>query len=157
MSFFSSIAKTCLFGSGIVLLSNFSNNNGFLVILKGFKFGSADRLSYSFLGLNFEKNKTKIIYLWLHTIFIFYFDKRRKKRNCWKEFKKWSSQAKKHIFLVLSMDSWSCKKNVGHKWENNMERKSFCSCSALCVQFFFSPGPKSQQVKSINIHHFRAK
>ena len=87
----------------------------------------------------------------------FYFDKRRKKRNCWKEFKKWSSQAKKHIFLVLSMDSWSCKKNVGHKWENNMERKSFCSCSALCVQFFFSPGPKSQQVKSINIHHYRGQ
>ena len=40
-----------------------------------YEFGSHDRLSYFFLGLNFEKNKTKIEYL---SLFIFLFQEKAK-------------------------------------------------------------------------------
>ena len=36
-----------------------------------YEFGSHDRLSYFFLGLNFEKNKTKIIFVFIYLFFLF--------------------------------------------------------------------------------------
>ena len=76
-----------------------------------YEFGSHDRLSYFFLGLNFEKNKTKIIFVFIYLISLF----QEKAKKTLKEFKKVIKPSEKTHFFWSFQWIHGVAKNVGHK------------------------------------------